>query len=405
MRRLLSFLCLCPLVVAGGLAAETSVSEERVLAAFDGSHPAARAQAGELGAAEAEHRRARLLSDPRLEVGREELESVERETVWAVAWTPPLDGRRRWAIRAAEAAVEAEEGGLAASLLDLRREVREVYADWAAGAARADLLSEHTARLGALAERMRRRTEAGEESRLDAGRLTIEHESYTAALSGARAAAVGARARVAAWLVDDGLDVSNATPALPELPEVPTGIDPTALPDLRAALARVAEAAAVERLSRRVASAPEILVGWKSVEATGSDISGPVVALSWTVPVLDRRRADRMAAESAVATAQAHQDWVTRRAGGDFVAAVAAYEELRHAARSAGSSRANLDAVAMAATAAYEQGESTVTDLLDSLRAVVEARLRALDLYFAALAAHRQLEVAAGLPLTSGDLS
>jgi outer membrane protein TolC len=405
MRRLLSFLCLFPLAGAGGLAAQTAVTEERVLAAFDGSHPAARAQAGELGAAEAEQRRAKLLSDPRLEVGREELENVERETVWGVAWTPPLDGRRRWAIRAAEAAVEAEEGLLAASLLDLRREVRQAYADWAAGEARVDLLGEHTAQLEALAERMRQRAEAGEESRLDAGRLVIAHEGSVAALSEERAAAAVARARVGVWLVDEEIDVSNARPALPELPQVPTGLDSAALPELRAALARVNEAAAMERLSRRVPSAPEVLVGWKSVEAAGTDLSGPVVALSWTVPVLDRRQADRMAAESAVATAQAHQDWVTRRAGADLVAAMAAYEGLRQAAQSAGNSRANLNALAMAATAAYEQGETTVTDLLDTLRAVVEARLRAFDLYFAALEAHRQLEVAVGLPLTSGDLS
>ena len=405
MRRSLFLSFLLQLAVVGGLGAETSVTEEAFLAAVDGSHPAARARAGELGAAQAERRRAKLLSDPRLEIGLEELENAERETVWGVAWTPPVDGRRGLAIRAAEAAVEAEQGLLAASLLDLRREVREAYADWAAGEARVNILSGHAARLGALAERMRQRAEAGEESRLDTGRLTIAHESSATALSAARAATVGARARLAVWLIDERLDLSTVKSVLPELPGVPMGLDPGLVPDLRVARSRVDQAAAVERHSRQVASAPEVLVGWKSVEATGIDLEGPVVAVSWTVPVLDRRRADQMAAESAVAAAEAHQDWVTRRAAGDLAAAVAAYEGLRQAALSAGISRANLDAVAMAATAAYEQGETSVTDLLDSLRAVVEARLRTLDLYFAALEAQRRLEVAAGRPLTAGDLS
>ncbi len=405
MRRSFSLSFLLQLAVVGGLGAESSVTEEAFLAALDGSHPAARARAGELGAAQADRRRAELLSDPRLEIEREELESAERETVWGVAWTPPVDGRRGLAIRAADAAVEAEQGRLAASLLDLRREVREAYADWAAGEVRVDTLSEHAARLGALAERMRQRTEAGEESRLDTGRLTIAHESSVAALSEARATTVGARARLAVWLIDERLDLSTVESVRPELPDVPAGLDPGLTPDLRVARSRVDQAAAVELHSRRVAAAPEILVGWKSVEATSTDLEGPVVAVSWTVPILDRRRADRMAAESAVAAAAAHQDWVTRRAAGDLAAAVAAYEGLRQAALSAGSSGANLDAVAIAATAAYEQGETTVTDLLDSLRAVVEARLRTLDLYSAALEAHRQLEVAAGRPLTSGDSS
>ena len=405
MRRLFFVSLLLPLAVVGGLGAETSVTEERFLDAIPDSHPAARARAGDLGAAEAENRRARLLSDPQLEIGREELETVERETTWSVAWAPPIDGRRRWSIRATEAAVEAEESLLAARLLDLRREGREAYADWALGEARVELLNEHTSRVEALAERMQRRAEAGEESRLDAGRLAIAHQVAVGALSQARAAAARSRSLAAVWPIDESLDFSSARAELPGLPEVQTGLGPALLPDLRAARSRVDQAAAIERHSRRVISAPEISLGWKRVEATDTELDGPVVAVSWTLPVLDRRRADRMAAQSAVAAAQAHQDWVTRRAATDLAAAVAGYAGLREAAFSARSSRANLDAVALAATAAFERGESTVTDLLDSLRAVVEARLQALDLYFTALEAHRQLEVAAGLPLTSGDLS
>jgi outer membrane protein TolC len=61
--------------------------------------------------------------------------------------------------------------------------------------------------------------------------------------------------------------------------------------------------------------------------------------------------------------------------------------------------------VARAAEASFEAGESTVTDLLDTLSALLDARLAALDLYSSALEAHRQLEVAAGRSLTSGDAS
>ena len=52
-----------------------------------------------------------------------------------------------------------------------------------------------------------------------------------------------------------------------------------------------------------------------------------------------------------------------------------------------------------AATAAFRAGETSMTDLLDTLRAAREAQTRALDLQAAALAAQRQLEaVSVGVP-------
>jgi outer membrane protein TolC len=381
------------------------VTEETFLGAVDGAHPASRALTGELGAAEAERLRAALLSDPRLQIGREELEGVERETIWGVAWTPPVDGRRRWAIRAAEAGVEAERNRLESRLLELRRDVRDAYAAWATGATRVELMVENSSRLEELAERMRHRAEAGEESLLDARRLEIAHESSKLGLSQARASAAGARARAAAWLVDDALDLSTVQPAMPALEEMPDDLDSALRPDLRAARSRVEQAEASARSSRRVAAAPEVLLGWKSFAAAGDNLEGPVLALSWQVPVFDRRRADRKAAESAVSAADAQTEWATRRAAGDLAAAAATYDELRQSALAAQRNLGSLDEVARAATAAYEQGESRVTDLLDGLRAVLEVRLAALDLYIAALEAHRQLELAVGRSLTFGGLS
>lgn len=405
MRRTLFLTLLCLLIGTGELGAETSVTEETFLAAVDDAHPASRALTGELGAAESDRLRVALLSEPRLEVGREELEGVEREAIWGVAWTPPLDGRRRWNIRAAEAGVEAERSGLDARLMELRRDIRSSYAVWATGEMRVELMAEHSSRLEVLAERMRHRTEAGEESVLDARRLEIAHQSSKVGLSQARASAAGALERAAAWLIDDAFDLSAVRPALPELEEVPDDLDSALRPDLQAARSRVEQAEALERSSRRVVAAPEILLGWKSFEAAGTDLEGPVLALSWQMPVFDRGRADRMAAESAVAAAGAHDEWATRRAAGDLAAAVATYDELKHSALATQGALESLDDVARAATAAYEQGESTVTDLLDALRAVLDARLAALDLYIAALDAHRQLELAAGRSLTSGEHS
>ncbi len=397
---------------ASGSVTPETVSEDVFLAAVDAAHPAARSLSGELGAAEARRLHASLLDDPWLELTREDPEEVARETTWGLAWTPPIDGRRSKAMRAAEAGVEVETHRLEARLVELRSDVREAYAAWATGEARSSLLAEHSGRLEELARRMRNRAEAGEESVLAAQRLEIASRSAGISLSEARAVAARSRETAAAWLLDDGPKLTSMKPELPALPEAPAELDSRVAesrPDVLAAHSEVERAESLGQLSRRVLEAPELLLGWKSIEndlpGGGGDFGGPVFGLGWRVPLFDRRRADRLEAESALAAAAAGEEWAARRARSELAAALAAYEEFRQSALAAQTELGGLDGVARAAEASFEAGESTVTDLLDTLRALLDARLAALDLYSSALEAHRQLEVAAGRSLTSGDAS
>ena len=389
--------------------AREPVTEALFLAALDEAHPASRALAGDLGAAEARRLQAALLADPRLEVTREAPENVARETTWGVAWTPPIDGRRRKAIHAAGAGVDVEAHRLEGRLLELRSEVRAAYAAWAVGEARVSLLGEHNDRLEVLARRMRDRANAGEESVLAAWRMEIALRSSQMALAEARAAGTSWRERSAAWLVVADRDLRRMQPRLPELPQAPADLSAETRPDVRAARSRVEQAESLEQLSGRVLEAPEILFGWKRIEndpgGGGRDLDGSVLAIGWRIPLFDRRQAERLAAKSAVATAAADEEWATKRAHGELLAALAAYDELRRSAGAAGRDLEILSGTARAAAASFEQGESTVTDLLDTLRALLESRLIALDLYAAALEAQRRLEVAAGRALISGDLS
>jgi outer membrane protein TolC len=48
------------------------------------------------------------------------------------------------------------------------------------------------------------------------------------------------------------------------------------------------------------------------------------------------------------------------------------------------------------AVARFEAGESDVTELLETVRGVLSARFSALELYAAALAAHRELDLLTG---------
>jgi outer membrane protein TolC len=383
--------------------------EEEFLAAVDPVHPASRALAGDLRAAEAERLQAGLLEEPRIEVERQDPHEEARETTLGVVWRPPIDGRRRWAVRAAEAGVETERHLFDSRLSLQRLELRASYSAWLAEQARVELLADHSERFESLAERVRRRADSGEASDLEARRLEIALGTSKAALSRARAAAAASRARAAAWISGGALDLTGMRPTLPELPEAPPELSSDAgwaeRPDLLAASSRVEEAQHRERLSRRVVEAPELLLGWKQIEVAGSDSDGPVFGIDWRIPLFDRRRAERLAAESALAAAMAGEEWTRQRAQGELGASLAAYVELRQAALSAREQFDYMEGVGRAATAAFEQGETGVTDLLGSLQSLLDARLSALDLYLAALEAHRQLEFAAGRPLTPGDRS
>ncbi len=56
-----------------------------------------------------------------------------------------------------------------------------------------------------------------------------------------------------------------------------------------------------------------------------------------------------------------------------------------------------------AAEASFSSGETTLTDLLDTLSSIRAAESTSLELHAAALAAHRELESAAGAPLELAD--
>ena len=86
----------------------------------------------------------------------------------------------------------------------------------------------------------------------------------------------------------------------------------------------------------------------------------------------------------------------------EIVGGSAAYRALSAAVREAAAPAADADRVITAATAAFRAGEASLTDLLDSLRAAMTARLGEIELRGQALEAHRALEAALGRPLVGG---
>lgn len=395
--RIVLFLLLAPTTL---VAQEVPIfTEEDFIAAVTVEHPAAVALTGERELAAAEAIRVSLLSNPAIEASIEEPDGAARETTAGVTWTPPLDGRRALRREAAERGLAAAESRLQAARLRLRLDLRTVYAGWAFAWERRELLAAHLVRVGELAEKARARARAGEIPGLAARRFTLEEAQARTDFGRAEARLAAARGTLAAWVPGVPPDARPAPVPLPPAREAPN----LSRPDLVAREREVERAETLRRLSARIFEAPALGLGWKRIEDRSVAASGPVVSAGWTVPLFDRRQADRREAEARLSTARADLELARVRAQAEWAGALAAYERLRTEAAGADRVISGTGDLLAGAAAAYQLGESGLTDLLDTLRAALAARMTVLDVREAALAAQRDLEAAIGRPL-SGDL-
>jgi outer membrane protein TolC len=393
--RIVLFLFLVPTVLVGQEA--PTLTEAEFLAAVTEAHPAAVALAGERELAAAEAVRASLLPNPAIEAVVEELPDA-RETTAGVTWTPPLARTLRREV--AERGLAAAEGRVEAARLRLRLDLRETYADWAFAWERRELLAAHLARVGELAERARARAGAGEIPGLAARRFTLEEAQARTDLGRADARLAAARAALTAWYPAIAGIAQDARPAALPLPAAAGAAPEIALrPDLVAREREVERAEALRRLSGRIFAAPSLGLGWKRVEDRSTEASGPVVSAGWTVPLFDRRQADRQEAEARLTTARAELELARVRAQAERAGALAAFDLLRNEAAEADRAAAETAGLLTGASASYQLGESGLTDLLDTLRAALAARIAALEVREAAVDAQRDLEAAVGRPL------
>lgn len=345
--------------------------------------------------AEAALARAGTAQNPRIEAVREAPEDTSTQTTVALAWVPPLDGRRGLAVAAAREGVEAARARTDLAQRALALELRQAFADWALSTALRDALAGQADAVATLAAQVSARARAGEESGLAARRLALAEAELRADLAEAEAAAARARAVARAWRPD--LD-PTARPTPPPLAPRTEG-DATSPPGLEALRRDTEQARLEERLSRRFWTFPELQVGWQRLAVPGGTVSGPVLGAGLVVPLFDRNRGVRLEATARREAAEARLSLQTARLEAQLAGAQEAHAGLVAAANEAQRVAGDAGQVVAAASAAFRAGEATVTDLVDTLRSAHEAQTRALDLYAAALAAQRRLEAArTGVP-------
>jgi cobalt-zinc-cadmium efflux system outer membrane protein len=380
--------------------AQDIMTEARFLARVGPDHAAVVGHGDRLAEATGEAARAGRLENPSVDWWREAPDGEPVVTNWTFGWTPPLDGRRGLRVKAARADLAAASSDLEAHRLALRHRLRAVYADWALGVARLRVAGAGRDSLEAMARRMRARADSGEESKLTARRLELAAVETRAGLAVVEAEAARGRAAALAWLEGDA-----GVPELPDLPEAPATLEASDRPDL-AALRHEAEAEDFRaRLGGRFLSFPRLSVGWQRLGDGASDTDGPLLGVSWPIPLFDRNQGDAREARLKRDAALARAELAERLAAAERAGALAAYATLRHEALATRAIAEDAGRAVDGATAAYRLGEGSLTDLLDTMRSAAAARLAALDLYAAALQAHRDLELAVGreLPAEGGS--
>jgi outer membrane protein TolC len=388
-------LALTPSAGAQGL------TEAEFLSAFDEEGAAVRALQEGLARAEAARRRAGLLANPRVDFWREQPDANPRVTNWTLSWTPPLDGRFGLGKKSADAGLAAARERLTADKAGLRRELRAAFAAWSLAVERRDLLKGQLERVERLAEVERQRARTGEESGLSARRVTLAAAEIRSGLATAEAALARVEALARAWRPD--LPVGS-TPAALGLPDPPAAADPAGSPELRALGLEVEQARLETKRAGRFLAFPTLQLGWQRVEQGGAGQSGPILAAGWTIPLFDRDQPGRLEAARREAIARAREELARARVTAEVEGSALAFRGLSDATRDAARTSADADRVIAAATAAFRAGEASLTDLLDSVRAAIGARLGEIDLRGQALEAHRDLEAALGRPLGGGGV-
>ncbi len=353
--------------------------------------------------ARADRARAGLVPNIVASFDREAPDGGPKQNTWSASWSPPLDGRRGLAVRAADASVRAAELDVATARVEFRSEARAAFAQWSTAFERARMTEALSTSVAEIVRTMEERARRGEASGLAARRLALADAEHRAEAARAAAELDAARATVSAWFPSLPVDATPARPTLP--PALGLSFAADSIPSVQARRMETQAAEASLRLRNRLWEMPELAFGWQMIREAPGSLEGPVFGVRWPLPLFDRGQGERTLARERLAVARSRHDLAAARAKARLEGASAAYGRLRDGAESMRDITTISEQTIRSATAMFDAGESDVTDLLETLRGALSGFDASLDLFARALDAHRELELAAGraLPLSEGD--
>jgi cobalt-zinc-cadmium efflux system outer membrane protein len=390
------------MVPARARAQRMTLTESEALAQLAASSPRVRAARAAIDIARADVLAAGRWPNPRVTFNREAVAGVAEDMVM-VAQALPVTGRRRFEVGAATARVEATSLRADDAIRRLRADLRLAFTDAWSAQERERELARSRDRLTDLAGILGRREEAGEAAgfdRLRAEREVLDVDATRSLAAGDRAQAQAVLASFLAGSADasaiEAIRPSAPATTIPTVDELMARAD-TARGEL-AAFAREIDAAAFaeQAARRRGVPEPEVVAGTKTSNAAGGDV-GTIVSVHVSIPLFDRYRPERAAAEARGRQARAESESLRQRVRAQVAGWRAALLERRQIAeRHRAALGDGTEQIERIAQVSYEAGERGILELLDAYRTASAARLRQIELDTAVREAEIELEFVSG---------
>lgn len=312
----------------------------------------------------------------------------------------PLDltGRRVALWQAGRAAGRRAAFDSAAARVDLEHAVAEAWIAASAAAVRAGMAAAQAAALDSLAVFDAARFREGAVAEVAALRTRVEADRAALVAAAARGEAARARAELAVLLGGEVSAVASlegrdhlGAPPLEQL--LPTAR--RARPDLRAAEEALRQAQLVRSAERRGLIGDLQLVG--GLKTTAGVANTGVLGVSMPLPLLNQNGGAREVATAEARLAEAEAAALRVRVDAEVRAAHEAWLAVWQLGDAAATLAPRADEVAAIARAAYREGGSTLTAVLEAQRAASDVGAAAIDGLAARLRAHLALKAAVGL--------
>lgn len=312
---------------------------------------------------------------------------------------PFFFGARAALSRAGVAAVAAAEAERDVRLWALRSQAASAAARLAAEQAHLESARLQIREMERLIGMLRTREREGEGSRFDRVRAEQELGDARQTETASRAAAVEARAVLAAMLPREATLTAVTASQHPELSVPPAEALVARATSTRAelrALQHVGERATLEGDAARRARlpSPSIFGGVKRADDAAGRDTGSVFGVSLSLPFFDRGRLEAARWEAERARAEAERASIEYRIRSEIAGATEVLA-MRDTALSQDQPGAGDELVQMAEVA-YREGEMSILELLDAVRTASRARTRSIDLRLDARLAQITLERAVG---------
>lgn len=379
------------------------LTEEQALARMRSEHPQIRVLDLTVRELEADTRERTLLPNPTFTYTREET-GLNVDDFLLVTQELPLRGRRGLLGEASAQAVTAAQAGAAADLLAFETDLRLAFTDLLTAQAQVAVLEDGLSELAALVDVLRARESEGEGSLFDRLRAEREMADTGVDLESAEIDRLSSQVQLASYFMP-GSDPTTlrAAGAL---------TDGTGIADLESLLARALERRgdyralthretgwAIERRAAQRLRFPEtsVTAGLKRSGSSTQQDSGYALTATVAIPLFNRGQAQVARAEAARARVDAERSVLGARIESQVRAAhttAARYANVTGRYRAESVEPAS-DLVAIA-TAAYEEGEYGILELLDAHRVKLGAERRLLNLSATARRAAIELNHAIG---------